>query len=57
MELQEGRYHQIRRMFSALGYHVETLHRLQIGQLALGDLSEGQFRVLSPADLGQIFEN
>lgn len=57
MELQEGRYHQIRRMFSSLGNHVETLHRFQIGQLALGDLSEGQFRVLSSVDLALIFEN
>lgn len=57
MELQEGRYHQIRRMFSALGNHVETLHRFQIGQLELGGLPVGEFRLLNTSDLGRIFEN
>ena len=43
----EGRYHQVRRMFAALGNHVEALHRDSIGALALpGDLAAGSFRVL-----------
>ncbi|MBA2671094.1 MAG: rRNA pseudouridine synthase, partial [Gemmatimonadetes bacterium] len=32
----EGRYHQVRRMFAALGNHVETLQRSSIGALDLG---------------------
>ena len=41
MALQEGRYHQIRRMFAARGNHVETLHRRSIGQLTLGPAGGG----------------
>jgi 16S rRNA pseudouridine516 synthase len=42
----EGRYHQVRRMFAAVGNHVVTLHRLQIGSLTLRDLEEGKYRLL-----------
>lgn len=42
--LHEGRYHQVRRMFAAVGNHVEALHRSAIGGLALGDLAPGQWR-------------
>ena len=35
VELREGKYHQVRRMFSAVGNHVEHLLRVQIGALAL----------------------
>ena len=31
----EGRYHQVRRMFAAIGNHVETLHRQRVGALNL----------------------
>ena len=44
----EGRYHQVRRMFAALGSRVEALHRDMIGELSLpDDLAEGVVRVLS----------
>ncbi len=57
MELQEGRYHQIRRMFSAIGNHVETLHRLRIGGLKLGGLEPGAHKVLTPHDLNILFSS
>ncbi len=44
--LTEGRYHQVRRMFAAVGNHVEALHRFAIGGLQLGPLSEGSWRVV-----------
>jgi 16S rRNA pseudouridine516 synthase len=44
----EGRYHQIRRMFAAVGNHVTALHRVQIGSLDLGDLAPGEWRILDP---------
>lgn len=47
--LTEGRYHQVRRMFAALGNHVTSLHRTAIGDLQLGDLPEGEWRPLTPA--------
>jgi 16S rRNA pseudouridine516 synthase len=44
--LTEGRYHQVRRMFSACGATVLTLHRERFGKLELGDLPPGQWREL-----------
>ena len=55
LTLHEGRYHQVRRMFAAVGNHVEALHRSRIGGLALDDLAEGQWRVLTPGDLDMLF--
>ncbi|WJI16179.1 pseudouridine synthase [Pseudoxanthomonas winnipegensis] len=55
LTLHEGRYHQVRRMFAAVGNHVEALHRSRIGGLALGDLPEGQWRALDAADLATLF--
>ena len=49
--LSEGRYHQVRRMFAAVGNHVEALHRAAIGGLTLGALPAGEWRVLTDADL------
>lgn len=55
MHLTEGRYHQIRRMFGAVGNKVLTLHRERIGQLELGDMPEGTFRIISQNDIDLIF--
>jgi 16S rRNA pseudouridine516 synthase len=55
LTLHEGRYHQVRRMFAAVGNHVEALHRCQIGGLTLGDLPEGQWRTLDATDLDVLF--
>jgi 16S rRNA pseudouridine516 synthase len=53
--LVEGRYHQIRRMFAAVGNHVETLHRRSLGGLTLEDLPAGQWRVLCETEKTRIF--
>jgi 16S rRNA pseudouridine516 synthase len=53
--LTEGRYHQVRRMFAAVGNHVEALHRDRIGALDLpDDLAPGEFRVLGDAELALV---
>jgi 16S rRNA pseudouridine516 synthase len=46
LTLTEGRYHQVRRMFSACGAEVLTLHRARFGALELGDLKPGEWREL-----------
>jgi 16S rRNA pseudouridine516 synthase len=46
LTLTEGRYHQVRRMFSAQGATVLTLHRARFGELELGDLPPGRWREL-----------
>ena len=52
--LTEGRYHQVRRMFAAVGNHVESLRRYAIGPLALGDLSPGDWRELRAEELTRL---
>ncbi|MBC8090234.1 MAG: rRNA pseudouridine synthase [Phycisphaerae bacterium] len=49
--LTEGRYHQVRRMFAAVGNHVNALHRTSIGALQLGDLPSRSWR---PLDDGEV---
>lgn len=56
LTLTEGRYHQVRRMFAAVGNHVEALHRSEVGGLQLGDLPAGQWRPLEEADLRKLFD-
>lgn len=54
--LSEGRYHQVRRMFSSLGNHVTALHRLSIGGLTLpDDLEPGTLRPLDAQQTALIF--
>lgn len=56
LTITEGRYHQVRRMFAAVGNHVVTLHRERIGGIALpDDLAPGQHRILPSAQAEQVF--
>ena len=48
--LKEGRNRQIRRMCELVGMHVMDLVRIRIGSLRLGDLPEGQWRVLTDVE-------
>jgi 23S rRNA pseudouridine2457 synthase len=52
LELTEGKNRQVRRMTAAVGHPTLRLHRAQIGQLALADLSlaPGKWRILNPAE-------
>jgi 16S rRNA pseudouridine516 synthase len=50
LTITEGRYHQVKRMFAAVGNRVVSLHRQQIGQLTL-DLELGQWRYLSDDEI------
>jgi 16S rRNA pseudouridine516 synthase len=55
LTIREGRYHPVRRMFAAVGNHVEALHRSRIGGLALGDLPAGEWRALDEGERAAIF--
>lgn len=55
LTLTEGRYHQVRRMFAAVGNHVERLHRSRVGGLALDGLETGRWRVLDAIDRRRLF--
>ena len=53
--LQEGRYHQLKRMFGRFRNPVLGIHRVAIGALALdADLAPGQWRALRPAEVTDI---
>ena len=54
LTIVEGRYHQVRRMFAAVGNHVEALHRSRIGPFVLGDLTVGLWRPLANDELRPI---
>lgn len=55
--ITEGRYHQVRRMFAAIGNHVESLNREQLGGLSLpDDLAPGQWTLLGASEVASIFE-
>jgi 16S rRNA pseudouridine516 synthase len=50
--LEEGRYHQVRRMFAAAGNHVVALKRVSVGKLELPeDLAEGEWRILTEEEI------
>lgn len=45
--MSEGRNRQIRRTFAALGYTVTKLHRTHFGDYSLGDMSPGDYKVIT----------
>lgn len=50
--IQEGKYHQVKRMFEAVGKKVTYLKREEFGGLTLdSDLEEGEYRGLSDEEL------
>ena len=51
LTIHEGRYHQVKRMFHAVGNQVLGLHRERIGPLTLDGLAPGQFRHLTADEI------
>ena len=51
--LEQGKYHQVKRMLAAAGNHCTALNRAQIGKLTVATLGldEGEWCYLSPAQL------
>ncbi len=49
--LTEGKKHQIRRMCAALGYQVQTLKRVRIANITLGELKPNQYRNIKGEEL------
>jgi len=55
LTISEGKYHQVKRMFAAVGNHVEELHREAIGGIVLDpDLAEGEYRALSDEEIASV---
>lgn len=54
--VHEGKFHQIKRMFSAVGREVTALHRETFGSLTLDPaLPEGAWRELTPEELSALY--
>ena len=52
IKICEGKYHQVKRMFAALGNKVLYLKRVKMGELSLDEsLEEGQCREITPEEL------
>lgn len=55
LTISEGKYHQVKRMFAAIGNRVIGLHREQIGDIELEqDLSLGEWRYLTDEEVNSI---
>jgi 16S rRNA pseudouridine516 synthase len=55
LTISEGRYHQVKRMFAAVGNHVVALHREAIGSIVLdADLEPGEYRPLTAEEIASI---
>ena len=53
--LTEGKFHEVKRMFAAVGHPLVSLRRLRIGPLALDEgLPEGGFRALRPEEVAAL---
>ncbi|REG84350.1 pseudouridine synthase [Marinomonas pollencensis] len=56
LTLTEGKFHQVKRMFAAVGNRVIGLHREQIGDVRL-DIDVGQWRYLSQDEVASFGRN
>lgn len=54
LTIQEGRFHQVKRMFEAIGTKVTYLKRISMGPLSLGDLQPGEVRTLTEEELEKL---
>ena len=56
--IREGKFHQIKRMFHAVGNEVVFLKRLSMGSLVLDEaLLPGEYRLLTPQEIERLKEN
>jgi 16S rRNA pseudouridine516 synthase len=52
LTIHEGRFHQVKRMFEAVGRTVTFLKRMEFGPLVLDpDLDYGEYRLLTPEEM------
>lgn len=54
LTIHEGRFHQVKRMFEAIGCKVTYLKRLSMGRLTLGELEPGNVRSLTEKEIKEL---
>ncbi len=52
--ITEGKYHQVKRMFEAVGHPVLKLKRVRFGVVTLDGLRKGEYRILKPYEYKQL---
>jgi pseudouridine synthase len=51
LELAEGKYREVRRLFETVNKSVKRLQRVQVGKIKLGELKPGKWRTLTDAEI------
>ncbi len=55
--IYEGKNRQVRRMFDAIGFPVQELTRIAIGNIKLGHLKPGQYRKMTKGEIAHLLED
>lgn len=55
LSISEGKFHQVKKMFQAIGNEVENLHRSAIWWLELDNLPLGEWRYIEEEEIQKIF--
>lgn len=55
LTIHEGKNHQVKKMFEAIGYTVEKLKRERYAFLTLDGLKSGEYRILSPKEIKKLY--
>lgn len=55
LTIHEGRNHQVKKMFNAIGYDVLKLKREQYSFLTLKGLKSGEYRMLNPKEVKKLY--
>jgi len=56
LTINEGKFHQVKRMFKAYGYEVITLERTKFDFLTVGNLKPGEYRELSSDEIERLLQ-
>lgn len=47
LEINEGKYHQVKRMFGVVGNRVTSLHRINFGEYNVAELALGEYKIIN----------
>jgi 23S rRNA pseudouridine2605 synthase len=56
LELAEGKYHEVRRLFESQARTVQRLQRIQIGKIKLAELPVGKWRTLTEPEIKSLLD-
>ena len=56
LDLAEGKYREVRRMFESQARTVQRLQRVQIGRIKLGELRPGKWRTLTETEIKSLLD-